>query len=96
LKKPDAPANIDAEAQKLQQFASLSVADQAAVLTNIGHAIKEHVKTEVSAGGAKVALGQLILDTIHKLENNSGTVSNDLRVQALAYNLANATYKLMK
>lgn len=96
LKHPEAPTNLEAEAQKFAKLETLAPADQAAVLTSIGHALKGSAKTEVTVDGQKILLGQLVLNTLDKLENKTGKVSDDLRVDALAYNLANAVYKAMK
>lgn len=96
LKHPPAATNLEAEAQKFAKFETLPPAEQAAVLTVIGHAMRESAKAEVTVDGKKVVLGQLVLDTLDKAENKTGKVSDDLRVTALAYNLANATFAAMK
>lgn len=96
LKKPQAASSAEGEAQKLAKLGSLSPAEQAAVLTNVGHLMKDGAKTEVTADGQKTTLGQLTLDVLDKLENKTGKISEDLRVNALALNLANVAYKVMK
>jgi len=96
LKHPPAATNLEAEAQKFAKFETLPPAEQASVLAVIGHAIKDSAKAEVTIDGKKVLLGQLVLDTLDKAENKTGMVTNDLRVSALAYNLANATLSAMK
>lgn len=96
LKHPPAATNLEAEAQKFAKFESLPPAEQASVLTVIGHAIKNSAKAEVTVDGKKVLLGQLVMDTLEKIENKTGKVSDDMRITALAYNLANATFYAMK
>ncbi len=96
LKRPAPPASLETEAQKFAKFTSLTPDEQASVVTALGHAMKDAAKTEVTVDGAKIGIGQLVLDTLFKIENNSGKVSDDLRVNALTFNLANAAYKAMK
>lgn len=96
LKHPPAATNLEAEAQKFSKFETLPPAEQVAVLTVIGHAIKDSAKSEVTVDGAKIGLGQLVLDTLDRAEKKTGKVSEDLRVNALAFNLANATMSAMK
>lgn len=96
LKKPAPPASIEAEAAKLAKLKDLPAAEQADAIAALGHAVKEQAKTEITVNGNKVVFGQFLLDTLDALENKTGMVSSDLRVNALAYNLANAAYKAMK
>jgi len=96
LKRPAAPASFEADAQKFAKFTTLPPAEQASVVTVLGHALKDNAKTEVTIDGAKIGLGQLVLDTLDKVENKTGKVSDDLRVNALAFNLSIAAYKAMK
>lgn len=78
LKRPPAATNLEAEAQKFAKLETLPPADQVAVLTVIGHAIKDSAKAEVTVDGTKVVLGQLVLDTLDRLEKKTGKVSDDL------------------